>query len=145
MGFTQYGPGLLWKNGRESNAGRRIRHVSSGSILDAPAGRNQNASGSDPACLLGQYILSANGDQTALAELNFAINRVPLRDLTIVHMGTAGHQSISHHPPRYALELPIVNTLSNSITPLTLSSLSLRTLYDVIGGAFPNYVTCDVL
>ena len=52
-------PCLLWKNGTESDAGSRMRHnytirPDSGRTLAVMAiiGRNQEASGSDPACLL---------------------------------------------------------------------------------------------
>ena len=59
VGFAEYGPCLLWKNGTETDAVSRIRHVTirpdCGCTLTVMAitGRKQNASGSDPACLLG--------------------------------------------------------------------------------------------
>ena len=35
VGFVQYDPCLLWKNGTESDAGSRIQHIRSGPILAA--------------------------------------------------------------------------------------------------------------
>ena len=61
VGFVQYDPCLLWKNGTETDAENRIRHIRSGPMFWLHAGRNghnQSASGSDPACLLGRFVLT---------------------------------------------------------------------------------------
>ena len=54
-GYAQYGPGRLWKNRTEPDPALYQLWPDSGCPL-AVTGRNQNASGSDPACLLGRWI-----------------------------------------------------------------------------------------
>ena len=56
IGFVRYDPCLLWKNGTETDAGNRTRHIRSGPMFWLHAGRNgrnQNASGSDPGMFTG--------------------------------------------------------------------------------------------
>ena len=65
------------KNGAETDAGSRIQHIrvrpDSGCTLAVMAitGRNQNASGSDPACLLGYDIFTKKMPESVAGNVDF--------------------------------------------------------------------------
>ena len=59
MSFAQYGPCLLCKTGTEKDAGNQIRHIRLHAAIMAVTGCNRNASRSDLACSLGNWVRQA--------------------------------------------------------------------------------------